>query len=111
MRNDILDEVEEYTGPRTCPECGYQFSFWAFVRRYVVSFGLSKWSCRGCGEFIKFDFIKIQFFWFLGLLPFGYLFSVLIFYFDLGLLNIIYATPFFAFVLLTLYHGKFEKYE
>lgn len=111
MSNDILDEVEQYTGPRTCPKCGHQFPFGKFVSRYVMSYGLSKWPCHGCGETIECDFIKLQFYWLLGLLPFGFLFSVMIAYRDMGWLNIIYSIPFFAFVLLTLYYVKFEKPE
>lgn len=112
MSNEILDEVEKYTGPRICPECGHQFPFGKFVRQYVMSYGgLSKWSCQGCGELIKCDFNKIQFLWLVSILPFGFLYSVLITYFDLGFLNFIFLTPFFAFVLLTLYYAKFEKHE
>ncbi|MCG8332190.1 MAG: hypothetical protein MI974_31180 [Chitinophagales bacterium] len=111
MSNDILDEVEKYTGPRTCPECGYQFPLWKFVKRYVMSYGLSKWPCHSCGELIKCDFIKLQFFWLLGLLPSGFLFSVMISYFDLGVLNIIFLTPYFAFVLITFHYLTFEKGE
>lgn len=112
MSNDILDEVEKYTGPRTCPECGHQFPFGQFVRQYVMSYGgLSKWACQGCRELIKCDFVKVQVFWLIGIVPFGFLFSVLISYFDLGFLNIIFSAPFFAFALLTLYYAKFEKYE
>lgn len=111
MSNDILDEVEKNTGPRTCPECGYQFPFGAFVIRYVMSYGLSKWSCQGCRELIKCDFIKIQIMWFVGLMISGVLFGVLTTYLDLGLLNIIFLIPGFAFVLLTLFYVKFEKCE
>ena len=111
MNQDILDEREKYTGPRTCPECGHQFPFWKFVRRTVMSYGLSKWSCQGCNEVIKCDLIKLQLFWFLGLLPFGFLFSVMISYLDLGLFNVIYMIPFFAFVLITFYYVQFERHE
>lgn len=111
MRNDILDEVEKNTGPRTCPECGYQFPFEEFVKRYVMSYGLSKWSCQDCRELIKCDFIKIQIMSLVGLLISGVLFGVLTFYFDLGLLNIIFLVPGFALVLLTFFYVKFEKYE
>lgn len=111
MSNDILDEVEKNTGPRTCPECGYQFPFEEFVRRYVMSYGLSKWPCKGCHKLIKCDFIKIQIMWLIGLLASGFLFGVMTSYFDLGLLNIIFLIPGFAFVLLTLFYAKFEKYN
>lgn len=112
MSKDILDEVEKYTGPRTCPECGHQFPFREFVRQYAMSYGgVSKWVCPGCRELIKCDFIKIQFFWLVALVPCGFLFSVLVSSFDLGMLNIIYVIPYFAFVLLTFFYVKFEKYE
>lgn len=111
MSNNILDQVEKYTGPRICPECGHQFPFWDFVRRYVMSYGLSKWHCHSCRTLIKCDFIKINFFWLLALVPFGLLFGVLISYVDLGIFNILFAIPFFAFVLLTFFYAKFEKVE
>jgi len=115
MSNDILDEAIEHTGARTCPKCGYQFPFGEFVKRYVrgyvMSYGLSKWSCQNCRELIKCDFIKIQMMWLLGLLISGFLFGVLTPYFGLGLFNILFLIPFFAFGLITLFYMKFEKYN
>lgn len=109
MSNEILDEAEKYTGPRTCPECGYQLPYWEFVRRYVISKGLPRWSCRGCQELIECDFIKIQMMSSVGLLISGVLFAVFISFFDWGAFNIIFLIPSFAFVLLTLFYAKFEK--
>ena len=111
MPNDILDEAEKNTGPRTCPVCGYQFPCGEFVKRYVMSYGLSKWSCQGCRASIKCDFINIQIMWLVGLWISGLLFGVLNYYLDLGLLSIVSLAPFFAFVWLTLFYAKFEKYE
>ena len=111
MSKDILDEAEKYTEPRTCPKCGYQFPFGKFVRRYVMGYGLSKWSCPKCHEVVKCDFIKIQMFWLAGLLVFGFLFSVLMPYVELGLLGITFLILFYVFVLLTFYYVKFEKNE
>ena len=74
-----------------------------------MSFGLSKWKCHACREVIKCDFIKLQFYWLLALLPCGFLFGVLDGYFDLGLFNIVFLLPFFDFVSLTLYYVKFER--
>ncbi len=112
MHNDILDETEQYTGPRTCPECGYQFPLGKFVRRYVMSYGLSKWNCQNCGQAIQCDFIKLQFFWLLGLIPFGFLFGASLSYFDLdNSFSFFFLLPFFAFVLLTFYYVKFEKQD
>ncbi|MEM6700346.1 MAG: hypothetical protein AAF599_18220, partial [Bacteroidota bacterium] len=83
--------------------------FGKFVGRFVMSYGLSKWYCRSCGKSIRCDFIKIQFFWLLSLLPSGLLIGFLIHSFDWGWLNILFLIPSFAFVLLTLYYAKFEE--
>jgi len=111
VRNEILDEAIKHTGPRICPECGYQFPFGEFVRRFVLSYGLSKWSCRSCREIIKCDFMKIQIMWLVGILINGGLFALVISYLDLGLFNLIFLIPFFIFVLRTLFYAKFEKYK
>jgi len=58
-KNDnILDAVDKNVGPRICPECGYQFSLLLFVKRYVMKFGFSKWTCPSCREFIKYNYCK-----------------------------------------------------
>ncbi|MEL6720133.1 MAG: hypothetical protein AAFO82_19955 [Bacteroidota bacterium] len=109
MSNNILDQVEKYTGSRTCPECGYQLPFGRFVSRFVMSYGFLKWSCQNCGESIKFNFIKLQLLWFAGLVVFGGLMGGLMFYLDLKSFNFIYMLPYFVFVLLTLYYARFQK--
>ena len=109
MNNNILDEAQQYTGPRTCPSCGYQFPFWKFIRRYVRSYGLSTWACHRCTQPIKCDFIKIQFFWLLGLLPSGIVFSISAMYFGTGFLNVIFLMPFLGWIAYTFYYAKFEK--
>lgn len=111
MSNNILDEVEKHTGPRTCPECGHQFPFEKFVKIFIMSYGLSKWPCHGCREIIKCNFMVIQMVWFVGSLIYGVLLGVFTHYFGLDVINIIYLIPFLAFTLLTLYYAKFEKYE
>ena len=111
MSKNILDAAEEYSGPRTCPHCGHQFPFGAFVRRTVMSYGLSKWACHGCQKMIKCDLIKLQFYWLLGLLPFGLLCGVFISYYNFKGLNVFFLIPFFAFMLFTFYHVKFKKAE
>lgn len=109
MSNKILDEAETHTGPRTCPNCGYQFPFREFVRLYVMSYGLSEWSCQDCGELIKCDFIKLQIMWLVGILLSAVLVGALTAYFDFDLFNIFFLVPYFAFMLLTLYYAKFER--
>lgn len=107
-KNDILDEAERFNGPRTCPGCGFQLPFKKLMGRYVMTYGSSTWSCQSCGEFVKCDFIKIQFLWLIGLVPFGFLFGVLMSNYDLGLFNVIFGFPFFAYAFLTFYFAKFE---
>lgn len=110
MSNNILD-FEKNMGPRTCPACGFQFPFGDFVRRFVMSFGLSKWPCQGCRKLIKCDFIKVQMIWLVGQLVSGVLFGVLMPYFDLVLLIIILLIANFAFIFQTLFYAKFERCE
>ena len=76
-----------------------------------MAFGLSKWSCRGCGELIKCDFIKIQILSLFGLVISGILFAVATAYVDLGLFNFIFLLPGFALFLLAFYYVKFEQGE
>ena len=77
-----------------------------------MSFGLSTWPCYSCKRLISCDFIKVQFYWLLGLVPFGLFFGVMLTYFELdGILNLLYAVPFLGFVLATLYYVKFELHE
>ncbi|MCR9288612.1 MAG: hypothetical protein NXI23_14650 [Bacteroidetes bacterium] len=111
MRNDILDEGIKYTGSRTCPECGHQFPLEKFVKRYIMAYGLSKWSCQGCGELIKCNFITVQITSLAGLVVSGVLFAVMTAYVDLGFFNFIFLLPGCALFLLAFYYVKFEKYE
>ena len=112
MRKDILDEVEKYEGARTCPECGYQFPVEEFVRQYVKAKGtLSKWSCKGCGELIKCDFIKLQILSLLGLVVAGIAFGLVSSYSDWGLLNILFLVLGFVLFLIPFYYVKFEKFK
>lgn len=111
MRNNILDEAEKYTTPRTCPNCGHEYPLRTLVKRYIMSYGLSKWACPNCDTLIKCDFIRIQMIWFVGILLTGVLCGVLNAYFDLGLLNIIFVILYFAFALWVLSQAKFERYK
>ena len=111
MRNDILDQIEKNTGPRTCPQCGYQFPLWPLVKRLVMSYGSTKWHCPNCGESLKCDTIKLQMIWLVSLLLYSVPLGVLIYYFDLGLLNIAYMIPYFVYVLFTFNQVNFKKSE
>lgn len=108
MSREILDDSIKYPGPRTCPECGFQFPFGEFVRRYMMAIGLSKWSCQGCRKLIKCDFIKIQILSLVGLTISGVLFGILLPYFNSVLLGIFSLILSCAFVSLAFYYTKFE---
>lgn len=111
MSNNILDETEKYTGPRTCPNCGHQFPFRDFFRRYIMSYGSSKWSCHGCGELIECDFVRVQIIWLVGILATGVLCGISNAYINLGVFNILFVILYFTFALRILYYAKFEKFE
>ena len=114
MNDNILDtpeETEKHTGPRICPVCGYQFPYWEFVRKYIVSYGLSRFMCRNCREVLKCDYIKIQIVWNIGTLIFGVLFWLALSYLNLGAFNFIFLILYLVFVFMTFYYLKFEKHE
>jgi uncharacterized protein (UPF0212 family) len=110
-KNDnILDVVDKNTGPRTCPECGYQFSLLLFVKRYVMKFGFPKWTCPSCHEFIKYNYTKSNLIGAVGFIICIFLFQVLLSKIGLDLPNFIFLIPYFFFVLVQLNFDKFEKY-
>jgi len=109
MPNNILDHNEQSKAPRSCPNCGYEFPFRPFVRRYILSYGMSEWACHSCGEMIKCDFVKLQMLWLLGIFVSAVLIGLLTSYFEMDLFNIFFIIPYFAFMLWTLYHAKFER--
>ena len=111
MKNKmILDEAEKHSGPRTCPECGYQFPYWEFVRKYITGFGMSKFRCRNCREVLKCDYIKIQMAWHIGTVVFGVLFWLSLAYLNLGVFNFIFLFLYLVFVFMTFHYLKFEKF-
>lgn len=55
---NILDATDKNSGPRTCPECGYQFPLILFVRRFVSKFGFPKWTCPSCRQFIRYNYTR-----------------------------------------------------
>ena len=109
MSNEILDQVEENKRPRACPTCGEVYPFGKFVRRFVLSFGFLKWKCVGCGAVLKCDFVKLQFFWFIGLMVCLGLVALASTQFDFGNNSMLFLLPYFPFVLVTMYYVKFEK--
>ena len=109
MNHEVLDEVQKNTKPRSCPDCGSVYPLGKFVRRFILSFGFLKWKCDGCGALLKCDFIKLQLFWFIGLVICLGLVALASTQLKLGDKSMLFLLPYFPFVLWTMYYVKFEK--
>lgn len=111
MRNDdeILDAIEEKIGPRTCPECGYQFPYKLFVKRYILKFDVAKWKCPSCHELIKFNDFRFNVIG--AIIFFVCIFSFLFIRskFELDLPLLVFLIPFFTLILILVSFEKFEK--
>jgi CXXC-20-CXXC protein len=40
---------------RTCPNCGYKYSFWLHLRKHFFQNVFSAWECRNCGAKLVVD--------------------------------------------------------
>jgi CXXC-20-CXXC protein len=40
---------------RTCPNCGYKYSFLEYYRKFIFKFIDSKWECASCGSSLTFS--------------------------------------------------------
>ena len=107
--NNILDAPEKYSGPRTCPNCGYQVSFWKFVGRYATARGQSLFYCPNCRNQLKFAYFKIQVLLLLGICLVGVLFGLSHAYFDFGSFDFLFVFPFMGLVFSILYFAKFKE--
>ena len=108
--DNILDVVDKNTGPRTCPECGYQFSLLLFVKRYIMKFGFPKWTCPNCQKFIKYNYTKSNLIGAIAFIVCIFLFQGLQSKFGLDLPILVFLIPYFFFVLVQLNFDRFEKY-
>ena len=106
----ILDALEDKTGSRTCPECGYQFSFLLFVKRFVLKYGFKKWTCPNCQKFINYNYFRANFVMTIVFLVSIFLFLGIQSKFGWDLPNIIFIISYFAIGLVLLYFDTFEKY-
>lgn len=108
--DNILDAGDKNSGPRTCPECGFQFSLLLFVKRYVMKFGFPKWTCPNCRKFIKYNYTKSNL---IGVVIFVVCIFLFLFFqskFGLDLPTYIFLFPYFFLVLIQLNFDRFEKY-
>lgn len=108
--DNILDAVDKKTGPRTCPECGYQFPLSAFVKRYVMKFGFAKWTCPNCQKSIKYNYTKSNLIGAVGFIACVFAFQILPPKFGLELPNFSFLIPYFVFLLVQLNFDRLEKY-
>ena len=108
--DDILDAVDKKTGSRTCPECGYQFHLFLFVKRYVMKFGFSKWKCPSCQKSIKYNYTKSNLIGAVGFIICVFGFQILPARFGMDLPNFSFLIPYFVFLLVQLNFDKLEKY-
>lgn len=110
-KNDnILDATDKELAPRTCPECGYQFSFLAFLRRYAIKFGFPKWTCPRCHQWIKYNYTKSNLlnaliFLLTALFCFGLSYGL-----GWRLPSFAFLFPYFVIMLVVLYFDKLERY-
>ena len=111
MTNDILDKADNHSGPRTCPECGFQFPFLLFVNRFIMKYGISKWSCPSCQAFITYNYRKTYLLWAAGFFLIIFLFQGVRLLFEWNLQNQFFIIPCIFLVLLPLYLGTFGKYD
>lgn len=110
-KDEILDTVDKHKGPRTCPECGYQFPFSLFMKRYVMKFGFPKWTCPSCRKLIKYNFFKSNLIGAVIFFAFVFLFQGLKSTFGWDMPDFIFMIPYFFLALLLLNRDTFEEYK
>ena len=57
--------------PRTCPNCGYKYSFWLHLRKHFFTNVFSPWECRNCGAKLKVDARRRILLAVVGIIPFA----------------------------------------
>ena len=108
---NILDTAVKYKGYRTCPECGYQFPLLSFIKRYVLKYGFSKWTCPTCHKNIKYNYGRSDIIMVVIFFACILMFLVLDSNFDWDLPLIVFLVPYFIFYVLLLYYARLEEYE
>ena len=56
---------------RTCPNCGYKYSFWLHLRKHFFQNVYSPWECRNCGAKLKVDANRRILLLVVGVVPIG----------------------------------------
>lgn len=56
---------------RTCPNCGYKYSFWLHLRKHFFYNVFSAWECRNCGVKLTVDARRRILLAVIGVIPFA----------------------------------------
>lgn len=56
---------------RTCPNCGYKYSFWLHLRKHFFQNVFSAWECRNCGVKLTVDAQRRILLAVVGIFPIG----------------------------------------
>ncbi len=107
----ILDAVGKDIGPRTCPECEFQFPLSLFVKRYVMKFGFPKWTCPSCHQLINYNYFKSNVMMAIGFVVVVGAWLLLQSKLGLELSPFVFLIPYFFFILMLLNFDKIEKYK
>ncbi|MCC8360331.1 hypothetical protein [Salinimicrobium sediminilitoris] len=54
---------------RTCPNCGYKYSFWLHLRKHFFQNVFSAWDCKNCGAKLTVDAKRRILLLVIGVLP------------------------------------------
>lgn len=56
---------------RTCPNCGYKYTFWLHLRKHFFQNVFSAWECRNCGVKLTVDARRRILLAVVGIFPIG----------------------------------------
>lgn len=54
---------------RTCPNCGYKYSYWLHLRKHFFHNVFSSWKCKNCGAKLTIDARRRILLAVIGILP------------------------------------------
>jgi CXXC-20-CXXC protein len=58
--------------PRTCPNCGYKYSFLEYYQDFLLKFIGSKWNCKKCGSLLTFSVGRRTLVAIIAMIPIGF---------------------------------------
>ena len=57
---------------RTCPNCGYKYSFSEYLKKFLFKLIDSSWTCANCGSELSFSIGRRTLVAIVGMLPIGF---------------------------------------